>query len=67
VGFVIVMSDSSAGWFLIILGITYLGVSTDRGQTWSASNPKIARWVLAGITVLLIMLAIIIDIVLLLK
>jgi hypothetical protein len=49
------------------LGITYLGISTGRGQTWTASNPKTARWVLEGITVLLVMLAIIIGVVLLLK
>ena len=67
VGFILVMSDSGAGWFLIILGITYLGVSTGRGQTWAGSNPKTARWVLVGITVLLVMLAIIIGVVILLR
>ena len=66
VGFILVMSDSGAGWFLIILGMTYLGVSTGRGQTWTASNPKTTRWVLVGITVLLVMLAIIVGVVLLL-
>ena len=67
VGFILVMSDSGAGWFLVILGITYLGISTGRGQTWASSNPKNTRWVLVGITVLLVMLAIIIGVVLLLK
>jgi hypothetical protein len=66
-GFILVMSDSGAGWFLIILGVTYLGLSTGRGQTWTVSNPKAARWVFVGITVLLVMLAIIIGVVLLLK
>jgi hypothetical protein len=33
VGFLLVMSDSGAGWFLIISGISYLGLSTRDGQT----------------------------------
>ena len=44
VGFILVMNDSTAGWFLIILGITYLGASTRAGQSWATSNPSIARW-----------------------
>jgi hypothetical protein len=67
VGFVLVMSDSSAGWFLIILGITYLGLSTRAGQTWSSSNPHLARSVLIASTVLLVLLALIVGVVLLLK
>jgi hypothetical protein len=67
VGFILVMNDSGAGWFLIILGITYLGLSTGRGQTWAVSNPKTTRWVFVGMTVLLVMLAIIIGVGLLLK
>ena len=67
VGFVLVMSDSSAGWFLIILGVTYLGLSTRAGQTWSSSNPHLARSVLIASTVLLVLLALIVGVVLLLK
>ena len=43
VGFILVMSDSSAGWFLIILGITYLGISTKPGQIWTVSNPRLVH------------------------
>ena len=67
VGFILVMSDSSAGWFLIILGVTYLGLSTRAGQTWSSSNPHLARSVLIASTVLLVLLALIVGVVLLLK
>jgi hypothetical protein len=67
VGFILVMSDSSAGWFLIILGITYLGLTTRPGQTWSSSNPSLARWVLIGVTLLLVLLTVIVGVVLLLK
>jgi len=67
VGFILVMSDSSAGLFLIILGITYLGLSTRAGQTWSSSNPHLARSVLIASTVLLVLLALIVGVVLLLK
>jgi len=58
VGFLLVMSDSGAGWFLIILGITYLGISTQSGQSWAASNPRLARWGLVGL-LLLVSLAVI--------
>jgi hypothetical protein len=67
VGFVLVMSDSAAGWFLIILGITYLSASTRPGQTWATSNPSLARWALIGVTLLLVLLAIVVGAILLLK
>ena len=39
VGFILVMNDSTAGWFLIIMGITYIGASTRAGQSWATSTP----------------------------
>lgn len=67
VGSILVLNDSGAGWFLIIMGFTYLGTSTRAGQTWTASNPRLARWGLVGITLLLVMLAIMIGAALLSK
>jgi hypothetical protein len=67
VGFTLVMNDSGAGWFLIIMGITYLGTSTSAGQTWAASNPSLARWGLISITLLLVLLAIVVGAVVLTK
>ena len=66
-GFFLVSNDSSAGWFLIILGITYLGASTRAGQSWVMSNPHITRWGLVVVTLLLIILAIVVGVVLLVK
>jgi len=63
-GFVFVLNDSSAGWFLIILGITYLGISTRIGQGWAASNSSLAKWGLVGVTLLLILLAVVVAAVL---
>ena len=60
VGFILVMNDSTAGWFLIILGITYLGASTRAGQSWATSNPSIARWGLIGVTLLLVLLVVVV-------
>jgi len=60
VGLMLVMNDSTAGWFLIILGITYLGASTRAGQSWATSNPSIARWGLIGVTLLLILLVVVV-------
>ena len=68
VGFILVMNDSGAGWvFIIILGITYLGASTRLGQTWAVSNPKLTRWGLIGVTLLLVLLVVIVGATLLLK
>jgi len=67
VGFILVLNDSGAGWFLIIMGVTYLGTSTRAGQTWAASNPNLARWGLIGVTLLLILLAIVVGAALLSK
>lgn len=67
VGLILVMNDSSAGWFLVIMGIIYIGVSTRAGQGWATSNPNLARWGLVGLTVLLVLLTILVGAVLLLK
>jgi len=64
-GFMLVLNDSGAGWFLIILGITYIGASTQAGQAWAASNPSLGRWGLIGVTLLLVLLAVIVGVVLL--
>ncbi len=64
VGFVLVLNDSGAGWFLIIMGITYGGASTRAGQAWAESNPSLGRWGLIGVTLLLVLLAVVIGAVL---
>jgi hypothetical protein len=67
VGILLVWNDSGAGWFLIIMGIAYLGVLTRPGQEWTASNPGLTRWALIGVTLLLVLLAIIAGTVLLFR
>ncbi len=67
VGILLVWNDSGAGWFLIIMGMTYLGALTRPGQEWAASNPGLTRWGLIGVTLLLVLLAIIVGIVLLFR
>jgi len=67
VGFILVLNDSGAGWFLIILGIIDIGASTRAGQGLAASNPSLARWGLVGVALLTILLAIVVGAVLLLK
>ncbi len=44
VGFLLVSNDSAAGWFLIMMGIIDIGVSTRAGQGLAASNPGWVRW-----------------------
>lgn len=67
VGFGLVLADSGAGWFLIIMGIIYLGLSTRTGQAWAAPNPGLFRWALIGVTLLLVMLILVVGAVWLLK
>ena len=67
VGFILVLNDSGAGWFLIIMGIVYIGASTRAGQGLAASNPNLVRWGLVGVTLFLVLLAVVVGAVLLLR
>jgi hypothetical protein len=58
VGIVFILSDGGAGWFFVILGMTYLGISTRAGQTWAESNPRLTGWGLVGGALLLVLLAV---------
>jgi hypothetical protein len=55
-GFILVLNDSAAGWFLIIMGIVYLGSLTRPGQAWTEANPRLTRWAFFGVTVLLVLI-----------
>ena len=66
-GFILVLNDSGAGWFLIIMGIVYIGTLTRLGQTWVESNPRLTQWGLIGVTVLLVILIFVAGAVLLLQ
>jgi len=67
VGFMLVLNDSGAGWFLIIMGIVYISGTTRAGQAWAESNPRLTRWGLIGFTVLLILLAVVAGVLILLR
>jgi hypothetical protein len=60
------MKDSSAGWFLIIMGIVYIAALTRPGQRLAGDNPNLARWGLVAVS-LLVLLALVIGVVLLLN
>ncbi len=66
-GFLLVMNDSSAGWFLIIMGIIDIGATTRAGQGLAAPSRGMIRWGLVAATLLLVLLVIIAGAVLLLK
>jgi len=61
VGLIFVLNDSSAGWVFIIIGISYLGASTQAGRAWTASNPNLVHWGLIGVTLLLVLLAVVVG------
>ncbi len=66
-GFILVLNDSGAGWFLIIMGIAYFGVSTRAGQSLATSNPNLVRWGIIVMTLLLVLLAVVVGAAVLLK
>ncbi len=63
-GLLLVFNGTTAGWIFVILGVGYLGLSTGAGQRWAASNPRLVRWGLWGVTALLILLLILVEVVL---
>jgi hypothetical protein len=65
-GVLLVLKDSGAGWFLIIMGIIYLGALTRPGQRLAVANPNPVRWALVSVS-LLSVLVLIIGVVILLK
>jgi hypothetical protein len=67
VGIILVANDSAAGWFIIIMGLTYLGASSRTGQSLAASNPSLVRWGLIGTTLLLVLLVVVVGAVFMLK
>jgi len=67
VGLIFVLNDSAAGWLFFVMGLSYIGVSTRAGQAWAATNPSLVQWGLIGVTLLLILLAVVIGAVVLLK
>ena len=67
VGLILVLNDSGAGWFLIIMGFVYIGTSTRAGQAMAASNPSLVRWGLIGVTLLLVLLVVVVGAIFLLK
>ena len=54
VGFILVMNDSGAVWFFIIMGMVYIGSLTRPGQTWAEANLRATQRALVGITILLV-------------
>ncbi len=58
-GAVLVLNDSGAGWFLIILGIIDIGATTRAGQGLATANRPMMRWGLIAATLLLVVLALV--------
>jgi hypothetical protein len=59
VGFILVLNDSGAGWFLIIMGMVYFGSLSRPGQTWAETHPRATRWAFIGITIALVLIVVI--------
>ena len=66
-GLLLVLNESAAGWFLIILGISYIGLTAPVGKALAASNPSLVQWGMVTLTILTILLAVIVGVVFLLR
>ena len=64
VGFILVLNDSGAGWFLIIMGLVDVGVLARPDQGLTASRPGPVRRGLVSVLVLLVLLSVVVDAVL---
>ncbi len=66
-GTLLVMNDSSAGWFLIIMGFIDIGATTRAGRRLAPLDRGMLRWGLIAVTLLLVLLALIAGAVFLLR
>ena len=55
IGLVLVVSGNAGGWVFFIIGLVYLASSTDQGGQWIAKNPRLARGILIGLIILLVL------------
>lgn len=59
-GILLVFNDNSAaGFFFVLMGMTYVGATTAIGKAWRASNPSLMRWGLVGGILLLVLLVVV--------
>ncbi len=59
VGWALINSDNSGGWIFFILGLAYLAGTIGPGKSVANENPKLLRWVIAGLTALVLLIAIV--------
>ncbi|MGD9092886.1 MAG: hypothetical protein PVF74_08550 [Anaerolineales bacterium] len=55
IGIALVASDNAGGWVFFIIGLVYLASSTEQGEQLIARNPKLARGILIGLSILLVL------------
>jgi hypothetical protein len=60
IGLMLIASDNSGGWVFFIIGLTHWAATTQQGESWTSKNPKWARWLLAGLTVLTLLTVVIV-------
>ena len=58
IGLVLVASKNVSGWFFFVLGLSYLAGTMGPGRSWAYEHPKLLRWVIAGLTMLVLLVAI---------
>jgi hypothetical protein len=63
VGFLLVLRVNHRGWLFVILGAVFLGALTATDRGLAVSHPRLARWALAGIALLLLLLVVIVGVV----
>jgi hypothetical protein len=52
VGLALVLTGRLVGVLPVILGLIYIARTTEKGEVWVRENPKTARWLTTGLTLL---------------
>ena len=48
-GLILVSSDNAGGWLFFIIGLVWMSSTFGKDGSWTDQQPKLARWVIAGL------------------
>jgi uncharacterized membrane protein len=63
IGLALLISENSGGWIFFILGFSYLAGTTERGESWSSQNRRIARWLIIALTAITVLIVVVLLII----
>jgi hypothetical protein len=61
-GLVLMATGNPPGGFFFVLALVYWTRSTEQGESWAGDHPGLARWAIAALTALILLLATIVAV-----